>query len=47
MSNIIFGVDISKATFDVALLSDNKVKNKKFSRTFRTPMIKILIKLLK
>ncbi len=35
MSNIIFGVDISKATFDVALLSDNKVKNKKFSNTIK------------
>jgi len=33
MSNIILGVDISKATFDVALLNDNKVKTKKFSNT--------------
>jgi transposase len=31
MSNIILGVDISKLTFDVALLNDNKVKTKKFS----------------
>jgi hypothetical protein len=29
MSNIILGVDISKLTFDVALLNDNKVKTKK------------------
>jgi transposase len=33
MSNIILGIDISKATFDVALLNDNKVKTKKFSNT--------------
>lgn len=33
MSNVILGVDISKATFDVALLNDNKVKTKKFSNT--------------
>lgn len=33
MSNIILGVDISKATFDVALLNDNKVKTKKFNNT--------------
>lgn len=33
MSNIILGVDISKLTFDVALLNDNKVKTKKFSNT--------------
>ncbi len=33
MSNIILGVDISKATFDVALLNDNKVKTKKFTNT--------------
>lgn len=31
MSNIILGVDISKLTFDVALLNDNKVKTKKFN----------------
>ena len=35
MSNIILGVDISKLTFDVALLNDNKVKTKKFSNTFK------------
>lgn len=35
MSNIILGVDISKATFDVALLADNKIKTKKFSNTFK------------
>ena len=29
MSNIILGIDISKLTFDVALLNDNKVKTKK------------------
>ena len=29
MNNIILGVDISKLTFDVALLNDNKVKTKK------------------
>jgi len=33
MSNIILGVDISKLTFDVALLNDNKVKTKKFNNT--------------
>lgn len=33
MSNIILGVDISKSTFDVALLNDNKVKTKKFNNT--------------
>lgn len=33
MDNIILGVDISKLTFDVALLNDNKTKNKKFSNT--------------
>ena len=33
MSNIILGIDISKATFDVALLNDNKVKTKKFNNT--------------
>jgi len=33
MSNIILGVDISKLTFDVALLNVNKVKTKKFSNT--------------
>jgi len=31
MSNIILGVDISKLSFDVALLDDSKVKTKKFS----------------
>ena len=31
MGNIILGVDISKLTFDVALLNDNKIKTKKFS----------------
>ena len=31
MSNIILGIDISKLTFDVALLIDNKAKTKKFS----------------
>ena len=33
MSNIILGVDISKSTFDVALLNDDKVKSKKFNNT--------------
>lgn len=33
MSNIILGIDISKLTFDVALLNDNKVKTKKFNNT--------------
>lgn len=33
MTSIILGVDISKLTFDVALLNDNKVKTKKFSNT--------------
>ena len=33
MSNIILGVDISKLTFDVALLNDNKVQVKKFTNT--------------
>ena len=33
MSNIILGVDISKLTFDVALLNDNKLKTKKFNNT--------------
>jgi len=33
MSNIILGVDLSKLTFNVALLNDNKVKTKKFSNT--------------
>jgi hypothetical protein len=28
MKNIILGIDISKATFDVALLNDDKVKTK-------------------
>jgi len=31
MNDIILGVDISKATFDVALLFNNKVKTKKFN----------------
>ena len=33
MSNIILGVDISKLTFDVALLNVNKLKTKKFNNT--------------
>jgi len=33
MNSIILGVDISKATFDVALLVSNKVKTKKFNNT--------------
>lgn len=33
MNNIILGIDISKATFDVALLLDGKVKTKKFNNT--------------
>jgi len=33
MSNIILGVDISKSTFDVALLNDDKIKSKKFNNT--------------
>jgi transposase len=33
MSNIILGVDISKLTFDVALLNNNKLKTKKFHNT--------------
>ena len=33
MKSIILGIDISKATFDVTLLNDNKVKTKKFSNT--------------
>lgn len=33
MNNIILGIDISKATFDVALLLNNKVKTKKFNNT--------------
>jgi transposase len=33
MSNIILGVDISKLTFDVALLNANKLKTKKFRNT--------------
>lgn len=35
MSNIILGIDISKLTFDVSLLNDNKVKTKKFTNTFK------------
>ncbi len=31
MSDIILGVDISKSTFDVALLFNNKIKTKKFN----------------
>ena len=31
MDNIILGVDISKLTFDVALLNDDKTRTKKFS----------------
>ena len=30
MTNVILGIDISKLTFDVTLLIDNKVKNRKF-----------------
>jgi transposase len=33
VDSIILGIDISKATFDVALENDNKVKTKKFSNT--------------
>ena len=33
MDNIILGVDISKLTFDVALLNDDKTRTKKFSNT--------------
>jgi len=33
MNNIILGIDISKATFDVALLFDGKVKTKKFGNS--------------
>jgi len=33
MSNIVLGIDISKLTFDLALLRDNKVKTKKFNNT--------------
>ena len=33
MTNIILGIDISKATFDVALLNDNTVKTKKFNNS--------------
>ena len=33
MNNIILGIDISKLTFDVALLNDDKVKTKKFTNT--------------
>jgi transposase len=35
MNNIILGADISKATFDVALLNNNKVKTKKFNNTVK------------
>lgn len=31
MNNIILGIDISKSTFDVALLNNNRVKTKKFN----------------
>jgi transposase len=30
MTSIILGIDISKKAFDVALLIDKKIKNKKF-----------------
>ncbi len=30
MDSIILGIDISKQTFDVALLINNKIKTKKF-----------------
>lgn len=33
MKNIILGIDISKAKFDVALLLDGKIKTKKFNNT--------------
>jgi transposase len=33
MNNIILGIDISKLTFDLALLNDDKVKTKKFTNT--------------
>ncbi len=33
MTSLILGIDISKLTFDVALLNNNKVKTKKFSNT--------------
>lgn len=33
MSNIILGIDISKSTFDIALLNDDKIKSKKFNNT--------------
>ena len=35
MNNIILGIDISKATFDVALLFDNKITTKKFNNTVK------------
>lgn len=33
MNNVVLGVDISKQTFDVALLINNKVKTKKFNNS--------------
>src|ERR1700761_8408320 len=33
MTSIILGIDVSKKTFDMALLINNKVKNKKFDNT--------------
>ncbi len=35
MNSIILGIDISKETFDVALLINNKVKNKKFNNNLQ------------
>ena len=35
MNNIILGIDISKKTFDVALLNNHKVNTKKFSNDFK------------
>jgi len=35
MNSIILGIDISKETFDVALLNNNKVKTKKFDNSYR------------
>lgn len=33
MNNIILGIDIFKATFDVALLINDKIKTRKFNNT--------------
>lgn len=35
MNNIILGIDISKLTFDVALLNNDKLKTKKFNNTIK------------